>query len=661
MHNNHRATKPQQKKELPPSFDITCPYNFVPLSEKVIFPEWANNIYHDIPFSDGLSGEIKYTIKAKSPILIGSGKGKENRGDKKNTGINHLRRNEDNVESYNNKPTEAPSLNLFCKDSDGNYFIPGTSLKGAFRSLLEILSFSKLSIYDDYAYSYRDLSNPKYKKSLEAHNIHCGWLTMESEKEWKIEDCGIPGRISHEEIDKNLGTNFKNDYSKIPVDKKPAKDKYERFFNGKKFDFELLHYGFDTTSNEEPFKKICRINKNNSGKQGTIVFTGQPSVRNYEKKTGKWLEFVFFDTNGKKYTVNEEKIKNFKLAYFNNEPNQSEDWKYWKYLQKKNKDFKIPVFFVPDKSDKNSDDKILHFGLSQLYKLPYKYKISDLIKGDHKEKDKLDFVQCLFGFTSNNDDKNDETGLKGRIQFGHAFLSKDNSNLQESSNINKILSSPKATFFPFYLIQQYNNVQGLLTYDDQKAQLAGFKRYPVRLNANIESIAESMENKKLLSKMRPLPEGTIFEGKVSFHNLKPVELGALLSALTLNDEEGCFHTLGGGKPFGFGKSKVHIESLNIVNYDELKFENADYKNYIFQFNEYVENKIGKSLKETVQYKELVSMAKEYSDVDMDKFLNYMKLENFANIKKNKCYLKHYSELVKDYKNKKYFKCPPSSN
>lgn len=657
--------KLQQKKELSPSFDITCPYNFVPLSEKVIFPEWANNIYHDIPFSDGLSGEIKYAITAKSPILIGSGKGKENRGDKKNTGIKDLRRNEDNIESYNNKPTEAPSLNLFCKDSDGNYFIPGTSLKGAFRSLLEILSFSKLSIYDDYAYSYRDLYNLKYKKSLEAGKIHCGWLTMESEKEWKIEDCGIPGRISHEEIDKNLGTDFKNKFRysdsnrTISGDKKPAKYKYESFLekSGKNFDFNLLLYGFDEAPDKEPFKKMWCINKNNSGKPGTIVFTGQPSARNYEKKTGKWLEFVFFDSNGEIYTVNEEQIKNFKSAYFNNQPDESKDWNYWKSLQKKNKDFKIPVFFVPDKSDKNNDGKILHFGLSQLYKLPYKFKISDLIKGGHLDKNKLDFAQCLFGFTSNNDDKNDETGLKGRIQFGHAFLSKDNSNLEESSDINKILSSPKATFFPFYLIQQYNN-QELLTYDDQKAKLAGFKRYPVHLNANIESIYESVENKKLLSRMRPLPEGTIFEGKVSFHNLKPEELGALLSALTINDEEECFHVLGGGKPFGFGKSKVYIESLNIVNYDELKFKSADYKNYISQFNEYVKGKIGKSLKETDQYKELVSMAKEYSDLDMDKFLNYMELKNFANIRKSNCYLKPYSKLVDDFKNKKPFKCSP---
>lgn len=661
--NDDKKNKQNNKKIVQP-FDITCPYNFVPLNEKVVFPEWADNIYHDIPFEDGLSGEIKYSITAKSPILISSGKNKENKGHKENDFNNHNHK-EDFLDYESNKSLPIPSLNLFCKDPNGNYFIPGTSLKGALRSLLEILSFSKLSIYDDYAYSYRDLYNDKYKEALKTDLIHCGWLKMESDKEWVIEDCGLPGRISQQEIDKHFSTTFKKEFlfsetnTKIPDKKKSAKYKYESCLRKQNNDFNILKCEFIESQESEKYRKIYNIaSQGNKGElNGTIVFTGQPSVRKEvqgKKNTGKWLEFIFFEKTGRNYDVNEEQIKNFKSAYFNNQPDESEDWGYWKSLSKKNKDFKIPVFFV------QSNNKVLHFGLSQLYKLPYKFKISDFIPKEHKNKDELDFAQCLFGFINNSDKNTDEAGLKGRIQFGHAFISKNNSGTKESADINKILSSPKATFFPFYLIQQYNNSKGLLTYNDQNSKLAGFKRYPVHLNANIESIAESIENKKLLSRMRPLPEGTVFEGTVSFHNLKPVELGALLSALTFNDEEKCFHTLGGGKPFGFGKSKIYIETLNIVNYDELKFESADYKKYILEFNNYIKDKIGKPLQETLQYKELVAMAKEYgdNDINIDKFLNYMRLEDFANIRKNKCYLKSYSEIVSDFKNKKTYKCVP---
>ena len=661
---NHKNNNNKGNKKYIPPFDVTCPYNFVPLNEKVIFPEWADNIYHDIPFEVGLSGEIKYSIIAKSPILISSGKGKSN-GEHIEKNFKNLNHKEDFLDLQSDKTSTIPSLNLFCKDSDGNYFIPGTSLKGAFRSLLEILSFSKLSIYDDYAYSYRDLYNNNYKEALKADSIHCGWLTMESDEKWVIEDCGLPGRISQQEIDKHFGTNFKKEFlseesKKLKENQKTAKYKYLEFFKKRNsdFDYKLLQCKF-IESKQEQFKTIYDIisegisEGEKKGLNGTIVFTGQPGFRNEISKKGKWLEFIFFEKNGKTFDIKEEQIKNFKSAYFNNQPDESEDWKYWKYLAKKNKDFKIPVFFVKD-----NNDKVLHFGLSQLYKLPYKFKISDLISQEHKKNDKLDFAQCLFGRISNSDNNTDETGLKGRIQFGHAFISKNSSETKESSDINKILSSPKATFYPFYLIQQYNKSSGLLTYDDKNSKLAGFKRYPIHFNANIESIAESINNKKLLSRMRPLPKGTVFQGTISFHNLKAVELGALLSALTFNDEEKCFHTLGGGKPFGFGKAKVNIESLNIANYEELKFEKAEYKKYIEEFNKYFKNKIGKDLKETMQYKELVAMAKEYSDIDIDKFLNYMKLEDFANIRKGKCYLKPYGEIVSIFKNKKSYKCEP---
>ena len=49
---------------------ITAPFNFVPLNDKVFFPDWAEKINHDIPFEDGESGLIDITIIAKSPIFV---------------------------------------------------------------------------------------------------------------------------------------------------------------------------------------------------------------------------------------------------------------------------------------------------------------------------------------------------------------------------------------------------------------------------------------------------------------------------------------------------------------------------------------------------------------------------------------------------------------
>ncbi len=52
---------------------IRSPYNFVPVSDKVFFPDWADQISHDIPFSDGISGKITLEIEAQTPIFVRNG------------------------------------------------------------------------------------------------------------------------------------------------------------------------------------------------------------------------------------------------------------------------------------------------------------------------------------------------------------------------------------------------------------------------------------------------------------------------------------------------------------------------------------------------------------------------------------------------------------
>ncbi|MDD3945356.1 MAG: hypothetical protein PHS38_11660, partial [Bacteroidales bacterium] len=55
---------------------IKAPFNFVPVSSEVYYPGWADQISHDIPFSDGISGKISITIEAKTPIFIRDSKSK---------------------------------------------------------------------------------------------------------------------------------------------------------------------------------------------------------------------------------------------------------------------------------------------------------------------------------------------------------------------------------------------------------------------------------------------------------------------------------------------------------------------------------------------------------------------------------------------------------
>ncbi len=119
---------------------IPSPYLFVPLAKKVYFPDWADFVSMDVPFEDGISGTIDITIEAKTPIYIRNG-GVHKKG----------------VEKLND-----PEYLSFFKTPDGRYAIPGTSVKGMLRSVIEIASFGKIigttnsHRVDDFQYAVRD-------------------------------------------------------------------------------------------------------------------------------------------------------------------------------------------------------------------------------------------------------------------------------------------------------------------------------------------------------------------------------------------------------------------------------------------------------------------------------------------------------------------------
>ncbi|OCR90374.1 RAMP superfamily CRISPR-associated protein, partial [Campylobacter fetus] len=115
---------------------ITAPYNFVPLNEQIFYPDWADNVSHDIPFSDAQSGEIDITITAKNPIFI-----------------------------KNHTPEGSKETLEFChhinENGEKEYYIPSSSVKGMIRNVLEIISFGKIKIDSKFntISSVRDMTN----------------------------------------------------------------------------------------------------------------------------------------------------------------------------------------------------------------------------------------------------------------------------------------------------------------------------------------------------------------------------------------------------------------------------------------------------------------------------------------------------------------------
>ena len=602
---------------------IKSSFNFVPVSSEVYYPVWADQITHDIPFSDGISGKISITIEAKTPIFIRDSKNK----------------------------TEF--CHIMTPNGEKKYFIPGTSIKGMVRNVLEILSFSKFDKINDSKYAIRDLHNSQvYTLMKNSNNIRCGWLSIKKNDQTgketvKIVDCGIPWRISHQQLDDKFCTSFVNTFKRggnaFIDDGNGTKFKKEYYKTAKYKKCDL----FRNQTTQSCFNKgslilnrqLCSFSDNSSDKKGTIVFTGQPTAR-IQNRSGKFYEFVFIEPETtaarNPLSVDEQIWSNFKFHYYDYDDNKaSGDWK-WRKSQLENNE-KIPVFF---RLDDNDSTKVKDLGLSYLYKMPYKHSVKDLLPEKHKQFGrpfKPDLAESIFGFTDSGG------SLKGRVSIGPAFV-QEGTQVNTAKQIETVFGSPKASYYPLYIKQSGTDGRIDSTYKtfmDDDASLSGFKRYPVKCQASPRTDVTRVSD-RMIVRFTPLCCDTKFETTIRYFNLRPVELGALLSALTFhNNSTDCYHALGTGKPDGFGRVSIQIQGM----------ESTEMEKYLKQFESELSAYLSENeddyfkWNESPQVKELIAMAKLQENLEARQ--KYMDLFEFAKAKEDKLYLENYSEIASE--------------
>ena len=98
---------------------------------------------------------------------------------------------------------------------------------------------------------------------------------------------------------------------------------------------------------------------------------------------------------------------------------------------------------------------------------------------------------------------------------------------------------------------------------DDDAEIRGWKRYPARPHHRARPqplTRDQQDNQNVQVRLRPLPKDSQFSCRMSFHNLLPEELGALVWAITWGGDGKLVHGLGMGKPFGFGQVKIVLSN-----------------------------------------------------------------------------------------------------
>lgn len=556
-----------------------APFRFAPVPRKVFFPDWASRVSHDVPFSDGISGEIRFSIEAVTPLLVGGPR---------------------------RKPTQAQAGEVWpVRLPDGRYALPGSSLQGMVRSILEVASFANLAPFvRDRRYAVRDITGNKTGKALYSERLtikkqdvihpqsRAGWLVRRGARGAELIPCDH-ARVSIQQLAQIAKAAGRRDPTDVLTERREAPDRYAAFLGVPEEQILARRGALDVTlSIGEPADhrhqngKIqirYRLAGAGTATPCTLVLTGKPQTG-----TGgghKKLDFAFFapdrpralDPGCERKEVPADVWRDFLLIHeppVDSGQKTNPNWALWKPAFDRGEP--VPVFWLADK-----DERVEALGTAFMFKLAMRLSTHDLLRNssaDHRLDAPPDLPTLLFGQVGSQGG----AGLKRRASFDMATATLPAGQSLFRGEREAILLAPKPAFYPFYIRQPCHpqhrvpQDQTWAVYMEQKEggperqrpEAAGVKLYPAHGKGVHIPSPDSEVGNQVKNRLNALPAGTRFDGcRLRFHNLRPVELGALLWALTFGDPQGgkgYVHRLGMGKPLGFGMVRIRVKEAVLL-------------------------------------------------------------------------------------------------
>jgi len=227
-----------------------------------------------------------------------------------------------------------------------------------------------------------------------------------------------------------------------------------------------------------------------------------------------------------------------------------------------------PLFYLLDEQG-----QLVFLGPTLFFRVPYTTATCDFIPASVMggEAEKLDLAEALFGTVNGERDlDNAHTGAhRGRVSVDDALLHAVTGGGSpffpgEGTRYPAILSTPKPTSFQHYLTQDDGNgdQHRLRSYSERdrgKAVLRGTKLYWHRGGPGSRELLTQRPRQHVsqYTAIRPVRPGVVFRGRIRFENLSALELRALLYAVEL--PRSCRHRLGMGKPHGMGSVRIQSQ------------------------------------------------------------------------------------------------------
>lgn len=513
-----------------------APYNFIPLPNQV---DRAVDKADDLPSHDiyGVgnykrSGYFDVTLKTESPLYI--------RG---MTTEAEAKREEKHKPDFFNWHDEKP-------------LIPGSSIRGMLRHILEIVSWGKIDRVSEQRLFYRSVDNTalgkEYRRRMVAPDrqakVEFGFLRRDGGN-WVIYKCEMK-RVKREIIERVFGA--------VHDGSGPNKTP--------KWSLQYRPIWVQAPHDHYLITDLSKEARTSSGwQEARLVLSGDVPKK---KK-----EFIFLSPNTEQaIPVTDEllerfhdsdQITNWQEKAFKKDAPTSNARERDGMLRKNPDDWGEPVFFLRE------GGKLTFFGRAYMFRLPYLKSPKDLIPSHLRNEAMIDYADALFGFVRGKKFAQRENQSRaGRVTISDGILIDGQGNVQDTPNpiTPQILGSPKPTTFQHYLVQKDGATKDELSfYDSKGAQVRGHKLYWRQLLKTTTDIAaENVPvDSKQYTRIHAVKANTDFKFRVHFDNLSDYELMLLAWTITLGGGERR-HMLGMGKSYGMGVAHL-TATLTLIN------------------------------------------------------------------------------------------------
>lgn len=543
------------------TFKFINPYNFIPLSKTIAAPVEEEE--------KKLKGVIEYSLITKTPLFIPNTSNDhaicpEAAKDEKTGNIK-----EDYHKSYEFFAYEDLSSETEKKKEENLLppVIPGSEIRGMFRSNYEILTNSCLSAVDeDVVLSRR---NPQVFKAALIHRTASGKYELIEGVDRLLRTYGENSLTADLNWDDDNDHNSRKCYKqdKLSEGQKVFIDEQRRASYMKPVVVSISCSkpgieGYVLKGEEGPEMKDDQGNTLKNQKHCCHIISAKRRERKDVVLTGN-LDISLLDTVLKIYKDNGEHL----YTEYSNA---------WEDFKKGKGNFYFPVYYS------TIDTRYYMLSPAAMTIEVFQAKLSGLV-ASHKacrDKKKLCPACKLFG-TIQKDEKGKNFSVASRVRFSdlNAVQYTDIKKLYEQPIMLKELSSPKLGNIEFYLKRPENALFWNYDYYIDKegnphsytAEISGRKFYWHDLGMNKDQIKADEQTIRNTT-VRPVTSNVVFKGKVFFDGITVTELNQLLYLVNVGEfsdaetalkDKAHGYKLGGAKPLGFGSVALQVDQVKL--------------------------------------------------------------------------------------------------